>query len=130
MMLGTKPAGLDHVGSWVSVGCSQVQPYLCISDASPLNHSHTQEPTQPNLCQIFEELGWTAGLYDGFCYGWSNGTDETKAVTWAEAEKACQEVGAHLASVRDNVQQSYLFSRSPEDNGLYWLGYSNLDVRL
>ncbi|XP_071507011.1 macrophage mannose receptor 1-like [Diadema antillarum] len=87
------------VGSWTTKNCYTLDAYVCkVRAGQPVY------PINPNVAIGSCEPGWT--LNRDSCY-----KIVPRAVFWQEGEDDCQAMGAHLASINDQEEQSFLSMR-------------------
>ncbi len=105
----------DQTGMWSSVGCESWYPFICKTPAI----YDTSDP-DPVMCEHEGKTDWNA--FYGSCYH-----HEATAKTWADADQFCKDRGAHLVSIQDIAEQSYMLNYFTEDDN--WIGLNNIGVR-
>ena len=106
-------------GMWDDTGCgnfTERHPYICKTRASPDN---PDPPPPPPACGDSNHADFYQ--FNGACYKW---VDQPKS--WSDAENDCQQMGAHLVSIIDLVEQAYVFTEIQSDKA--WIGLSNKQV--
>ena len=101
-------------GSWHDQDCQRQFAFVCKTQVS----NNYDPPDSPPSCDGDFS---TYTSFGGSCYKF---VGEPKS--WPDAEADCQHDGAHLVSVQDMMEQSYLHSRMSSNES--WLGLSNLEV--
>ena len=105
-------------GMWDDGNCTMRRPYMCKTTASPDNQD---PPPAPPSCDDSNHADFVK--FNGNCYKW---VDQAKS--WDDAENDCQQMGAHLASIIDPIEQAYVFTEIQQNKA--WIGLSNKDVCL
>ena len=103
-------------GMWDDGNCTMRHPYMCKTKASTDN---PDPPPAPPKCDDSNHADFAQ--FNGACYKWIS---EPKI--WIDAENDCTQMGAHLVSIIDLVEQAYVFTELQSDKS--WIGLSNRDV--
>ena len=100
---------------WNDALCDSKNGALCKTKVSP---SVPEPPVLPTC----EDQGRPDFVkFNGACYKWM---DVPK--TWDEAEEDCKHQHAHLVSITNDMEQSYVFANSKQSQ--VWIGLSNKQV--
>ncbi|TKR96501.1 hypothetical protein L596_010509 [Steinernema carpocapsae] len=90
-------------------------------NASCLSCASSRPPCPSNNCTYTCPSNWI--LEKDYCYFFGS---DTKTQTWTQAEKTCQDMGGHLPSIHDNVQNEFLAVKAYKTSGYphFWSGLS------
>ena len=103
------------IGEWGDEGCNNKYNYICKGMVAPAN----PPPTNTKCTMKGFETYWP---YNENCYSFSK-----QAKSWHDAEKDCQSQGAHLISITDTYEQSFVFSHMNSE--IVWIGLGNVEVK-
>nr|AGN52245.1 mannose receptor c type 1 [Megalobrama amblycephala] len=101
--------GSGTFGKWVATDCNSTNGFICSRDVDP---GIATVPTE--LPKTFVRLGNSS-----FKLIQEN-------LTWSEANRRCEEEGAHLASIRDLVTQAYLELQVYRAQQPMWIGLNSV----
>ena len=106
----------EFTGMWDDENCTMRYPYMCKTMASIENQD---QPPAPPACDDSNHADFVQ--FNGNCYKW---VDQAKS--WSDAESDCVQMGAHLASIIDTIEQAYVFTELKKDKA--WIGLNNINV--
>ena len=107
------------MGFWVDEQCDDTYGVLCKTQVSP----SIKTPPERESCVDVGRPSFYR--FKNGCYKWEN-----EPQTWDAAELRCIEQNAHLASILDDAEQAFVFTK-PElgiDHDQAWIGLNNKEV--
>ncbi|XP_056375179.1 macrophage mannose receptor 1-like isoform X2 [Hyla sarda] len=107
-------------GLWCDINCGYPKAFICERTNSSSNATFTPAiPAPDGGCPS----DWL--LFGDKCYG-IFGTGEDEGVHWDNARRECQSLGGNLATINDDLVQSFLMSNLKNIMVDVWIGLHNL----